>query len=1332
MCTIVNPSFDKETPPRIGATLRSRVLPIRAACHGHLGLDLSRVRYPRHALGWAQSARPGFVFLWGFLLSLVAGCLLLGAAPTAYAQVSFNGVASIFSMGGIVISNPADVVVDGSGNVYIANEAAGDIVKVNPQGVASLLTISGLSPGLSHPSGIALDSAGTLYITDHVSNRVVRVSPSGSGSVVSMGSLALNDPLGIAVDASGNLFIADTGNNRIVEVPSGGAAEVLNIIISPGPAKLNGPAGLAVNSLGTLYIADSDNNRIVVVAAGGGAASVLPITGLTTGLNDPSGVAVDGSGNVYIADTGNSRIVMATPAGASKVLSTGAVRILNPSGGVGVDTYGTVSFGDAGLHQVVKVATSAVSFGHVQSAIASPVTQTLPFTVASGTTLGAVKAFTLGTESLKFNVVGSSTCIGATDQNCTVDIQYLSAFPPGLSRGAVVLYDASTPPQALISVPLSGFTDASLAALAPNTASVISTGSVALTAPGQIALDGSGNMYIANYGAGNVVKVAIAGSSASVVNTGGEALNYAGGATLDGAGNLFVSDSGSSRIVVVTPAGVASELSISGLSPALNNPMTLTFDAAGNLYIADQGNGRIVNVSSLVVGATSTGIGSAVATGSYSLGSTVSGVAVDAAGTVYIADTTNNRIVKVTATGSASLVSTPGLTLSAPQGVAVDGMNNVYIADSGNARIVQVTTAGIASVVSLPGLTNPSALNGPAGITVDPFGNVFILDTGNNRIVESNVSGSSLAFPSTKVGSASSPQAATVTNLGNQPLVFAANPAYPADFSQDLSDNNPCTSGTSLSAGTACGVSVKFKPQSAASLSERITLTNNSLNVVNSMQQVLAVGSALDPADTTATAVSVIPSTLAAGQTVTVSAVVSDTASGHTSIVPTGQVSFTDTVGSTLTSLNNGLGVNLTAGQASLTGVVLRGVGVHTITAVYGGATDAFLPSTGTTTVTLNQSSVTLTVQPAHAVFGQTGSVAVTVTGPYTTIAAPSGTISYSILNASSASVASGTITLTLGSTSSTATLPVPNTLPPGSYTVSVTYSGDSNYMPVPTATPVPLTVNKASPAVVVASSLNPVLVTNPVTFTATVSSAAATPTGSVSFADGQTPLGSAPLAQGVATFTTSSLTAGTHSITAIYSGDDNFASVTSAAITQTVGDFTLSISSSLVSVTAPTVLPGGVLNYVIQMSPTEGSTFPSAIAFSTSGLPAGATATFTPSTLAAGSPSTSVGLAFQFGQQIVALPPANPLGRGFALAMIGGMLLLPFGKKLGRSRGKAGRLACLLLLVLVATGAALSLAGCGGTRSGYFAQQARSFTVAVTATSGALSHSTTVNFILE
>src|SRR5208282_718819 len=108
--------------------------------------------------------------------------------------------------------------------------------------------------------------------------------------------------------------------------------------------------------------------------------------------------------------------------------------------------------------------------------------------------------------------------------------------------------------------------------------------------------------------------------------------------------------------------------------------------------------------------------------------------------------------------------------------------------------------------------------------------------------IEVSTSDASLAFPGTRVGMASSAQTATVTNLGNQPLVFAAHPGYTEDFSEHTGDANPCTSATTLPAGTACDVAVEFTPHSLVRRSAGITLANNARNNPKSEQQVAVSG----------------------------------------------------------------------------------------------------------------------------------------------------------------------------------------------------------------------------------------------------------------------------------------------------------------------------------------------------------------------------------------------------------------------------------------------------------------------------------------------------------
>ncbi len=116
------------------------------------------------------------------------------------------------------------------------------IVEVNAQGVASVVTITGLSPALSSPNGIAIDGSGNLYVADTGNNRVVEITPAGAGSAISTGSVTLSSPKGVALDQSGDLFIADTMNNRIVEVTAGGSAAALTITVSSGSSTLTAPS----------------------------------------------------------------------------------------------------------------------------------------------------------------------------------------------------------------------------------------------------------------------------------------------------------------------------------------------------------------------------------------------------------------------------------------------------------------------------------------------------------------------------------------------------------------------------------------------------------------------------------------------------------------------------------------------------------------------------------------------------------------------------------------------------------------------------------------------------------------------------------------------------------------------------------------------------------------------------------------------------------------------------------------------------------------------------------------------------------------------------------
>ena len=548
----------------------------------------------------------------------------------------------------------------------------------------------------------------------------------------------------------------------------------------------------------------------------------------------------------------------------------------------------------------------------------------------------------------------------------------------------------------------------------------------------------------------------------------------------------------------------------------------------------------------VVAGSTSSGLGVVIGTGAFSFtGSTLTGMTVDAQGNIYTAARTQNSssIIRITTAGVASALSFPGLApaISNPQGVAVDAMGNIYVVDTANSRIVRMTTAGVASAIGISALPAPATLgNTVFGATLDPLGNLYISDWTNNRIVNVNVGASALAFPNTTVGATSSAKTTIVTNLGDLPLLFALDPTYTADFSQPTGATSPCLLATSLPAGTFCNVSLQFTPQSAAVLTAGIVLTNNSLNVSGATETVSVSGTGISPPDTTAVTVSTNPTTVILGQPISITATLTDTTSGHTATIPTGGVKFTDTLGSTVISLNGGTAVSLSSGVAILSAVTLGGAGLHTITANYQGVTGSFAVSTNTTTIQASAGLVTPTI----------------------TWIAPGGVFTYgtslsSILNATAVNGSTpvpGTFTYTatlLGG--SPVAVTGATVLGGGSYTLIATFTPTDPSTFASATGSVSLTVAKAAASLALIASANPAPVASAITFTATVSSEVGAPTGSVSFYDGTTLLGSGTLGLGLAIYTTSGLAVGAHSITAMYAGDSNFSTQTSSALTETI-----------------------------------------------------------------------------------------------------------------------------------------------------------------------------------
>ena len=800
----------------------------------------------------------------------------------------------------IDLPGPTAAIRDTAGNTYFTAPYTSDVFELSASsGLVTVFAGTGTEgyggdggqanlATLALPSGLAIDSKGNIYIADFGNPRIRMVAPNGIITTVagngircepSTGtcgdggpatSASFNFPLGVAIDAAGNLYVADAFDNRIRKVdaatntittfagngvPCAKATGACGDGGSPIGPTLNYPQSIAFDSAGNLYIADTRDNRIRKISAGGtptittvagtGAICQNPSApsapcgdgGLATAahLTMPMGIFVDSSANIYIADTYDQkiRLVNATTQNISTFAGTGTQAFAGDSGlataadldypqSVFLDGSANLLIADQGNLRIRQV-----SSGNISTIAGGGMGND------NGPALNAILAD-------PYNVNEDSNGILYIADTANNRIRAVNTG----TQTAIVL-GVTIPAGYIATVVGTGF------------AGYTGDGGPALMAtldgPTDVALDGAGDLFIAD--ASNLV---IREVNASTFNI----KTYAGTGNACPLGNPTnpCGDNGPATLATFT------------------YPLAIALDSLGNLYIADYDVHRVREVNAgtqIITTIAGVGIAGAGGNGKPAIQAHLdhpSGVAVDSSFNVYIADSYNNEIRRITAsTGIINDWALNGLfvlggdggpatggSMWSPNQLAIDAANDVFIG-GGNDNIVQRVSAAtniigtVAGDYAQKGVGGFSGDGGPAasaklandGLMVDAKNNLYIADAGNNRIRLVQLSpGIGYTTPSNfasyPIGTASPAQNVTISSIGGLDLSLSGL-SFGGNNPQDFAETTTCGNGTLpalISVDVTCTVAVTFTPVNYGKRTATLQFTDNSLTSPQSVNLV--------------------------------------------------------------------------------------------------------------------------------------------------------------------------------------------------------------------------------------------------------------------------------------------------------------------------------------------------------------------------------------------------------------------------------------------------------------------------------------------------------------
>ena len=1044
------------------------------------------------------------------------------------------------------------------------------------------------------------------------------------------------------------------------------------------------PTTPAVDESGNVYAAEYIFGDVKEIqAVNGGISPLSTIRTLSIGFDYPVAVAAGRNGNVYVANQGQQpssggtvQEILAVNGSiptSPTILTLASGLKLNPHSGIAVDGSGNVYIGDTGNNAIKEIL--AVN----GSIPASPAILTL----ASGfSSPGGVAVDGTG-----------NVFVADSGNNAVKEILALGGYTTVLQLG----------------------------------------GTFGFLFPYAVAIDSSGDVYVTSFtlpklpstGEYTTILYEIPASAGySQVNTLGSAWNVPGygyeegleGVAAYGSGKVYLTSAvglnGPTQLLEVYQATVSFQASYPYLAGSLlfsfmsaesiGQPAVLTGGAA-NKDFTDAGTGTC----------TTNGTGYTYKAGDWCTVDVI--FTPQSAGTRYGAVVLTDRDGNTLATGylqgtgvgaqasfPPGLQSTIGNGFISQSGAAVDGSGDVYVTDSGSNTVYKESP-------SQGGYTQSkidSGLNRPTGIALDGGANIYIANSGANTVIK-DVPSASGGYTQNTVGSGlSGPTAVAVDGSGNVYIAdYGNHRVLKETLSADGYTQSTIVNGTTGAEGIAVdGDGSVYLAYYAANTIYKESPSSSDSYIESTLGSGLLypAGLAVDGNNNVYVADSgsntVYKETLSSG-----------------SYIQTSIADFNTSGMAPLGVAIDGSGNVFVAGRGSISAVKLD-------------LDEAPSLSFATTAV-----GTTSTDSPQNVTLENIGNALLIFPVP-STGTNPSIPTSF-VLNNSEASACplvdaedSAAGSLAPGASCQLSISFVPAAV--GALSDSLLVTDNSFNAAAPGQDNATQSIalfgtgTVATPSIAVVSSVNPAFESNQVTFTATVSTATETPTGLVSFYDGATLLGSGTLKSGTANYASSSLTPGSHSISAVYSGDTDFPSVTSTVFSQNIETVTLGPSTGSAS---RTVSPGGQVVFTLGLAPVGGATFAGPVTLSVSGLPIGATAVFSPTTVSTGAGAGNVTLTLTLSNQSALPRSENPLGRGPLLVELG-LILYPAR---GRLRRFLPRLTERMWLIVFGVAVAMLLGGLTACGSGKNSSP-QNYTLIVKAASGSYSHTTSLSLTVD